>query len=101
MLLIATDTIKTLRDLLEYPKHDGNICSDLEVVSFLLELQLGHTKHMYFLCLWDSRQDSRHYAVKIWLARQTIRLVSIMFIVQYQPLVSSANVLLPFRIKLD
>ena len=50
------NTMKILLDLLEYPKYTWTICSDLKVVSLLLELQLGYTKHMCFLCLWDSRK---------------------------------------------
>ena len=83
------DTIKILCDLLEYPKYTWKICSDLKVVSLLLGLQLGYTKHMCFLCLWDSRQDNSHYAVKV------TKLQIGKHNVQHQPLVSSAHVLLP------
>ena len=65
------NTMKILLDLLEYPKYTCKICSDLKVVSLLLELQLGYTKHMCFLCLWDSRQENSHYAVKVWPPRQS------------------------------
>ena len=65
------NTIKILLDLLEYPKYTWKICSDLKVVSLLLGLQLSYTKHMCFLCLWDSRQDNSHYAVKVWPPRQS------------------------------
>jgi len=58
-------TVKILLDLLEYARYNWKICSDLKVVSLLLGLQLGYTKHMCFLCLWNSRQDSSHYAVKV------------------------------------
>ena len=54
------NTIKILLDLLEYPKYTWKIFSDLKVVFLLLELQLDYTKHMCFLCLWDSRQDNSH-----------------------------------------
>jgi len=53
-----TYTMKILLDLLEYPKCNWKICSGLKVVSLLLGLQLGYTKHMCFLCLWNSQQDS-------------------------------------------
>ena len=65
------NTMKILLDLLEYPKYTWKICSDLKVVSLLLGLQLDYTKHMCFLCLWDSRQDNSHYAVKVWPPRQS------------------------------
>ena len=60
------DTIKILLDILKYSKYNWKICSDLKVLSLLLGLQLGYTKHMCFLCLWNSRKDSSHYAVKVW-----------------------------------
>ena len=92
------NTMKNLLDLLEYPKYTWKICSDLKVVSILLGLQLGYTKHMCFLCLWDSRQDNSHYAVKFGLPDKAPKLEND---VQHQPLVSSAHVLLlPLHIKL-
>ena len=48
------NTMKILFDLLEYPKYTWKICSDLKVVSPLRGLQLGYTKHVCFLCVWDS-----------------------------------------------
>ena len=86
-------TIKILLDLFKYPKYTGKICSDLQVVSLLLVLQLGYTKHMCFLCLWDSRQHNSHYAVKVWPPRQSSQIRK--HNVQHHPLVSSAHVLLP------
>ena len=87
------NTMKILLDLLEYPKYTWKICGDLKVVSLLLGLQLGYTKHMCFLCLWDSRQDNSHYAVKVWPPRQSSQIGK--HNVQHQPLVSCAHVLLP------
>ena len=87
------NTMKILLDLLEYPKFTWKICSDLKVVSLLLGLQLGYIKHMCFLCLWDSRQNNSHYAVKVWPPRQSSQIGK--HNVQHQPLVSSAHVLLP------
>ena len=85
--------MKILLDLLEYPKYTWKICCDLKVVSLLRGLQLGYTKHMCFLCLWNSQQDNSHYAVKIWPPRQSSQIGK--HNVQHQPLVSSAHVLLP------
>ena len=54
---------------------------------------------MCFLCLWNSREDSSHYAVKVWPTRQSPQIGR--HNVCHQPLVSSANVFLPpFHIKL-
>ena len=85
--------MKILLDLLEYPKYTSKICSDLKVVSLLLGLQLSYTKHMCFLCLWDSRQDNSHHAVNVWPPRQSSQIRK--HNVQHQPLVSSAHVLFP------
>ena len=87
------DTIKILLDILEYSKYNWKICRDLYVLSLLLGLQLGHTKHMCFLCLWNSREDSSHYAIKVWPTRQKSQIGR--HNVHHQPLVSSANVFLP------
>jgi len=84
-------TMKILLDLLEYSKYNWKVCSYLKVVSLLLGLQ--YTKHMCFLCLWNSWQDSSHYAVKVWPPRQSPQIGR--HNVQHQPLVSSANVFLP------
>ena len=43
------DTIKIQLDILEYPTYNWKICRDLKVVSLLLGLQLGYTKHTCFL----------------------------------------------------
>ena len=93
------NTMKILLDLLEYPKYIWKICSDLKVVSLLLRLQLGYTKHICFLCLWESWQDNSHYAVKVWPPRQSSQIGK--HNIQHQPLVNSAHVLLlPLYIKL-
>ena len=87
------DTMKILLDILEYPRYNWKICSDLKVLSLLLGLQSGYTKHMCFLCLWNSREDSSHFAVKVWPTRQSPQIGR--HNVHHQPLVSSANVFLP------
>ena len=86
-------TMKILLDLLEYSKYTWKICNDLKVVFLLLGLQLGYTKHMCFLCLWDSRQENSRYAVKVWPPRQSSQIAK--HNVQHKPLVCSAHVLLP------
>ena len=90
--ILRKETYNTMKILLEYPKYTWKICGDLKVVSLLLELQLGYTKHMCILCLWDSWQDNSHYAVKIWPPRQNSQIGK--HNVQHQLLVSSAHVLL-------
>ena len=68
------DTMKILLDILEYSKYDWKICSDMKVLSLLFGLQLGYTKHMCFFCIWNSREDSSHYAVKEWPTRQSLQI---------------------------
>ena len=41
-----------------------NICGDLKVVAILLGMQQGYTKYCCFLCEWDSRDRTSHYARK-------------------------------------
>ena len=77
------NTMKILLDLLKYPNYTWKICSDLNVFSLLLGLQLGYTKHMCFLCLWNSRHDNSHYAVKVWSPRQSSQIGK--HNVQHQP----------------
>ena len=55
--------------LSKYKDHTWNIFGDLKVVPLLLGLQLGYTKHMYFLCLWNSRDDENHYKSDDWPSR--------------------------------
>lgn len=46
------ETMEVLLKLLQYSSYNWKICGDLKVISLLLGLQLGYTKHMCFLCLW-------------------------------------------------
>ena len=89
------NTMKVLFEQLNYPKYTWKICSDQKVVSLLL----GYIKHMCFLCLWDSRHDSSHYAVKVWPPRENPCVGT--YNVKHQPLVDPNDVYLhPLRIKL-
>ena len=45
------------------------------MISLLLGLQLGNTKHMSFLCLWDSRDDNNHYTETIRPPREELAIV--------------------------
>ncbi|KAI6657156.1 hypothetical protein LOD99_15942 [Oopsacas minuta] len=61
--------METILRVIDYRAHNWNICGDLKVVSLLLGLQLGYTKHMCFLCLWDSRDEANHYDTTEWPMR--------------------------------
>ena len=42
------------------------------MLGYLLGLQVRFTKFAYFLCLWDNRADSEHYAKDRWLSRKNL-----------------------------
>jgi len=48
------ESMNLLLDLIEYTAHGWYICADLKVVAILTGLQTGYTKHLCFLCMWDS-----------------------------------------------
>lgn len=54
--------MENLLKLTQYADHKWNLCGDLKVVSLLLGIQLGYTKYMCILCLWNSRNDVSHYS---------------------------------------
>lgn len=54
----------------QYNVHKWRICSDLKVVAMLCGLQGGYTKHMCFLCNWDSRFKGNQYKNHSWEDRK-------------------------------
>ena len=87
------DSMKLILDLIHYERYKWNICGDLKVLSLVLGLQLGYTKHMCFLCLWNSRDDSNHFTVKEWPPR--VEHVVGRYNVQHMPLVDPKRAYLP------
>ena len=63
------ESMELLLRLIKYKEHTWNICGDLKVLSLFLGLQLGYTKHMCFLCLWNSRDNTNHYKKHDWPSR--------------------------------
>ena len=63
------ENMKYLLEALQYSHHNWKICGDLKMISIILGLQAGYTKHSCFLCLWDSRADDRHYTQINWPPR--------------------------------
>jgi len=61
--------MKFVLECLQYSRHQWKICGDLKIISVILGLQGGYTKHPCFLCLWDSRADDRHYSQTSWPSR--------------------------------
>ena len=78
---------------IRYDDQKWHICADLKVIGLLLGLQLGYTKYMYFLCLWDSRADKHHYSTTEWPSRTTFNPGK--FDVQHIPIVEPSKVFLP------
>ena len=50
--------IKTCFEAINYSKHNLRIRSNQKIISLLVGLQLGCTKYMCSLCLWNSRYDT-------------------------------------------
>lgn len=79
------ESMEKLLKLTRYADHKWNLCGDLKVVALLLGLQLGYTKYMCFLCLWNSRDDANHYSQKQWPKRDEA--ISGKYNVKHMPLV--------------
>ena len=93
------ESMDLLLRLTKYKDHTWNICGDLKVVSLLLGLQLGYTKHMCFLCLWNSRDDENHYKRVDWPSR-TEHVVG-KYNVKHPAIIDAQKILLhPLHIKL-
>lgn len=92
------ETYEAMQVLLKVIKYEDDncnwrICGDLKVVSLLLGLQLGYTKHMCFLCLWNSRDDENHYSTRDWPERSDH--IPGKYNVKHKPLVDPNRVILP------
>jgi hypothetical protein len=87
------ESMAAILKVINYSEHAWNICGDLKVVALLLGMQMGYTKYMCFLCLWDSRDDKAHYEVKEWPPRSDF--VVGKHNVQHQPLVDPQKIYLP------
>jgi len=87
------ESMKHLLTCIRYCDHNWQICGDLKVVGLLLGLQLGYTRYMCFLCLWNSRADEQHYKTVEWPAHENF--IPGSFNVQHEPLVDAKKVFLP------
>lgn len=91
--------MKVLLAALEYEKQQRKISRNLNVISLLQGLQSGYTKHMSFLCFWNSRADAEYYMRKDWLTRP--RDASGSFNCAHTPLLDPEQIfLLPLHLKL-
>ncbi len=73
--------MKILLDILEYPKYNWKICSDMKVVSLLLGLQLGYTKHMCFYVYGTVGKTAVTMQLKYGLLDKAHKSEDIMFII--------------------
>lgn len=87
------DSMELILKSIKYSEHKWSICADLKVVALLLGLQLGYTKHMCFLCLWNSRDDKNHYKMRQWPLR--VEHTVGRYNVQHKALVDPLKVYLP------
>ena len=87
------DNVKNMLELVHYEVHKWLVIGDFKMIGFLTGLQGGYTKHMCFLCLWDSRADDVHYAQKTWPERQEPVVGENN--IENQPLVDKSQILLP------
>ena len=55
-----------LLESLQYSQRNWKMYGELKMISVVLELQPGCTKHPCFLCLWDSRTDDCHNTQISW-----------------------------------
>ena len=87
------ENVKQMLTKVKYNIHDWNVIGDFKMIGFLTCLQGGYTKHMCFLCLWDSRADDIHYQQKSWPERQNPVIGENN--IQNEPLVEKSKILLP------
>lgn len=87
------ESMKKIMQLIKYEDHNWKICADLKVVAILRGMQLGYTKNMCFMCLWNTRFDGDQYSKRDWPLRGETRLQR-NNIIQI-PLVPIEKVLLP------
>jgi hypothetical protein len=77
----------------QYDKYKWHIRGHFKVIGILLVLQSGYTKYCCFLCDWDSRARTIHYATKI--LPPGVNTVRGNKNAIYKPLVDRRNIILP------
>lgn len=93
------DNFSNLLTKINYDKYRWKLCGDLKVVAIVSSLQQGYTKHMCFLCDWDTRRTGLHYYRKHWNPRTDHQIGALNVI--KEPLVFRQDILLtPLHIKL-
>lgn len=87
------DTMKIILDAVGYTNHEWRISCDLKVIALLCGPQTGYTKHMCFICLWNTRYQGNQYQKRDWPRRENfvVRHANIV----HSPLVPTENIMLP------
>lgn len=64
------ESMKKIRDLIQYDEYEWPVCADLKVVAIIMGLKPGFSKHQCFLCTWEGRAKEKHYDDNhIWPSR--------------------------------
>lgn len=87
------ENIANLLNHIRYKEYNWKICGDLKIVAIVSGLQQGYTKHMCFICMWNSRDTSQHYHKRDWELRSLHKIGRLNVI--KDPLVPRDNILLP------
>ncbi|KAJ8665900.1 hypothetical protein QAD02_007562 [Eretmocerus hayati] len=87
------ENVKIFLNKVNYEEYRWGICGDFKIISMILGLQLGYTRHMCFSCEWNSRSKEEHYVRKGWPPRQVM--IPGQGNVQAIPLVDRDKIVLP------
>lgn len=63
------NTIKIILEAIQYENHKWRISCVLKVVAILCGLQTGYTRHMCFICKWNTRFKGDQYKEHGWEVR--------------------------------
>lgn len=87
------ECVKILLESVKYREYNWELIGDFKMVGFLMGLQGGYTKYPCYLCLWDSRADSKHYIQRSWPVRTELCVGKQN--VKFEPIVEAEKVLMP------
>lgn len=89
----SRESLESILTAIRYKNYEWQVCGDLKVTAIIMGMQSGFTKHMCFLCLWDSRARDKHYITKVWPPRIEFKVGENN--IQDKPLVDPKKVILP------
>lgn len=67
-------SLKKFIELVKYDEYMWKICANLKVMALLRGMQLGYTKNMCFMYLWDTRFAGVQYTQRDWPLREKFSL---------------------------